>query len=400
VKTTEAIPTVSEERELKRSSLWRYFGFQNISAIYIFLVIFVLFATLVPLTTGQNSFLAPGTWANLFDTQAITVLAAIAVLIPLVTGVFNLAVGAEITFATMLVVVLQLNQSEGGGLWLALDLPWPVAVAIAVACGAIIGFISGTVVTRLKIDSFIATLGMSSILSATTYLISGNKPFAVPIGYGDFARTAVSLGGFLLTVPVMLLTVVAFVAWYVLERTPVGRRMYSAGFNAEGARLAGVNVKNLQHGSLVAGGIIAAFVGSIIASKFGGSATYGAGMLIPALSAVFLGSTQFKGGRFNVWGTVLALYVLALGVQGLLLLRVPDLFTDFFYGVALIGAVARSRWERTKKRAGAVRRATTFGSEAKARLAKEQEAESPVEAVLDSASTTLGEELSDGSRPD
>jgi len=365
VKKTEGIPTVTDSgKAVSSGSEWRrLLSFQNISAIYIFVVIFVIFSILVPALTGTQSFLAPGTWANLLDTQSLTVLAAIAVLIPLTAGVFNLAVGAEISFAMMLCIVLQLPSAQyQKDLGLALGLPWPVAAIITVLAGGLIGLVSGLVVTRLKIDSFIATLGMSSILIALAYLISANRPFSVPAGFGSLSAANIPLGPFRLTLPVIVLIVIAVVGWYVLERTPIGRRMYAAGFNPDGARLSGVNVSRLQLGALVVGGLIAGVIGVLASSKFGGSPGYGNGMLLPALAAVFLGSTQFKGGRFNIWGTVLALYVLAVGIQGFLLVRVPDWITDFFYGVALIGAVAMSRWERTSKRLGAVKRATTLGS--------------------------------------
>jgi len=379
VKKTEAVATVTEDTKGSGSTWGRYFSFQNISAVYIFAIIFVLFSILVPVITGKQTFLAAGTWAALLDTQSLTVLAAIAVLIPLVSGVFNLAVGAEISFATMLCVVLQLPSDQyQKDLFLAFGLPWPIAVVITIIVGGLVGTLSGWVVTKLKIDSFIATLGMSSILTALTYLISANRPFAVPIGYDAVAKWAIPLGTFRLTLPVIVLIVVAFIAWYVLERTPVGRRMYAAGFNPDGARLSGVNVGRLQWGSLVAGGLIAGVIGTLVASKFGGTTAYGIGMLLPALAAVFLGSTQFKGGRFNIWGTVLALYVLAVGIQGFLLVKVPDWITDFFYGIALIAAVAMSRWERTAKRTKAIRQATSFTKEQKANAAAANAAEPEV----------------------
>ena len=373
MKKTEAVATMTDgTRAVKGPSVFsRYFSPRNISAVYLFILIFIVFAIWTPQT-----FLTPGTWANLLDTNSLVVLAAIAVLIPLTTGVFNLAIGAEIALTMMLCITLQIPHEQQSDLFLAVGMPWWMAAIIAVVVATLVGMLSGWVVTKLKIDSFIATLGMSSIIGAITYLISQNKPFAASPEFQQLAATAVPLGGFRLTVPVIVLIIVALAVWYVLERTPVGRRMYAAGFNPDGARLSGVNVARLQWGSLVAGGFIAGVIGVLSASKFGGSVAYGGGMLLPALAAVFLGSTQFKGGRFNVWGTVLALYVLAVGVQGLLLVKVPKEYSNFLYGVALIVAVAVSRWERTGKRTRAIRQATTFTKEGKEKLAAEAAAES------------------------
>ena len=368
MKKTESISTVTEGTKTApvAASNWRrILSFRNISALYIFVVIFALFAIITPRT-----FLAPGTWVLLLDEQTITVLAALAVLIPLNVAVFNLAIGAEVGFAVILVAVLQVN----------LQLPWPLAVVLALAAGALIGVISGLIITRLKIDSFIATLGMSSLLTAGLVLMSGQRQvLGLGEGFRDFATGGIPLGGtFKLTWPFIIMIVVALLLWYVMEKTPLGRRMYAAGFNPDGARLSGVNVARLQIGALVVGGIVAALAGTLLASRINaGDPTVGPNLLLPALTAVFLGSTQFKGGRFNVWGTVVSVYVLAVGVKGLQLLGATDWVENAFNGLALLGAVALSRWERTSKRTAAIKRATTFGRKARTELAEQQAADDP-----------------------
>ena len=97
-----------------------------------------------------------------------------------------------------------------------------------------------------------------------------------------------------------------------------------------------------------------------VGSHWCGSASLGPSLLLPALTAVFLGSTQFRGGRFNIWGTVVAVYVLAVGIKGLQLVGAPNWINLLFNGLALLIAVGLSRWERTSKVTGAIRRATTI----------------------------------------
>ncbi|WP_291037955.1 ABC transporter permease [Herbiconiux sp.] len=353
MKKTEAIqtvdPAVADRGPAKKNGVLAALSFRNISAIYIFVVLFAIFAIITPRT-----FLTPGTWLVLLDAQSITVLAAIAVLIPLVNGVFNLAIGAEVGFAVILVAVLQTK----------LNMPWGLAIAVAILIGAFIGLVSGLIITKGKIDSFIATLGMSSILLAGLAFLSENRQIiGLQDGFRLFATGGLPLvpdnPNFKLTNPVFIMLIVAFIVWYLLERTPVGRRMYAAGYNPDGARLSGVNVGRLQIASLVAGGIIAALAGVLLASRINaGDPTVGPGLLLPALTAVFLGSTQFKGGRFNVWGTVISVYVLAVGIKGLQLLGAQNWVSDLFNGVALLAAVGLSRWERTAKRGSAIKRAT------------------------------------------
>ncbi|THG30093.1 ABC transporter permease [Naasia lichenicola] len=314
-------------------------SFRNISAIYIFIAIFAIFSIVTPRT-----FLQQGVWRTLLDAQSITVIAAIAVMIPLVTGSFNLAIGAEIGFAGILVAVLQVK----------LGMPFMTAIPLTLLAGALIGLVSGLIITKGRIDSFIATLGLSSILLAGLAWMSSSKQI---IGLQDGFRGIATGSFFGITVPTYVMVVVALIAWYVLERTSVGRRMYAAGYNPEGSRLAGVDVVRLKIGALVAGGFIAAVAGVLLTSRLNtGEPTVGPGLLLPALTAVFLGSTQFRGGRFNVWGTVLAVYVLATGIKGLQLIGSPPWISDLFNGVALLAAVGLSQWERVAGRASMIRR--------------------------------------------
>src|SRR5690606_14308786 len=104
VSTTKAAPATAEATTpIAPTRGWRTsLSFQNISAIYIFVALFIVFSISTPRT-----FLTPGTWLSMLDAEAVTVMAAIAVMIPLVCGVFNLAIGAEIAWAVMLVAVLQ-----------------------------------------------------------------------------------------------------------------------------------------------------------------------------------------------------------------------------------------------------------------------------------------------------
>ena len=322
-----------------RGAVLRALSFRNISAVYIFVAMFAVFSLWIP-----EKFLQPGVWRSLLDAEALTGLAALAALIPLVAGSLNLAVGAQVGFSAILSAWL-LSRA---GLPIALQLP---AVLLA---GAAIGLVTGLVITRLRVEPIIATLGMSSILLAGMAWISGSQQI-LDLG-PDYRWIATGqLGG--VTFPVYILLAVAVASWYVLERTPVGRRMYSAGFNPEAARLAGVHVERLRVGALVAGGAIAALAGALLTSRINaGDPTVGPSFLLPALTAVFLGSTQFKGGRFNVWGTIISMYVLAVGIKGLQLAGSPRWVNDLFYGLALILAVALSQWERTARRGSAVGR--------------------------------------------
>jgi ribose transport system permease protein len=323
--------------------LARALSFRNISAIYIFIVMFIVFSIWVP-----HTFLQWNTWKALFDAQAVTAILAVGLVIALSAGTFDLAIGTELGFGAIFVA------------WLLVDkgVPLVPAFILTVIAGGVIGLANGLLVTKVRIDSFIATLGMSSVLLAVIAWVSNSQQI---LGVGSSFEKLGTSEIFGLTLPVYLMLVVGLVVWYVLERTPLGRRVYATGGNIEAARLAGVRVSAVVIGSLIACGAIAAFAGMLETANLGtGDPTIGPSYLLPAFSAAFLGSTQFRGGRFNVWGTIVAVIVLATGVKGLQLAGAPIWIPDLFNGAALLIAVGLAKWETTSMRAGAVRRLLRF----------------------------------------
>jgi ribose transport system permease protein len=319
--------------------LRRALSFRNISAIYIFVAMFIIFAIWVP-----DTFLKWETWRALFDDQAVTAILAIGLVIALSAGAFDLALGAELGFGSILVAWLLVHEGLG-------TIP---AIGLTLIAGALIGLANGLLIVKARIDSFIGTLGMSSILLAAIAWVSNSQQIlGVSNGFQDLGTSQI-LG---LNPAVYLMLVASLITWYVLERTPLGRRVYATGGNIEAARLAGVRVDAVLIGSLIACATIAAFAGVLVSANLGaGDPTIGPAYLLPAFSAAFLGSTQFRGGRFNVWGTIVAVIVLATGVKGLQLAGAPIWIPDLFNGVALLLAVGLAKWETTATRAGAIRR--------------------------------------------
>jgi ribose transport system permease protein len=206
------------------------------------------------------------------------------------------------------------------------------------------------------VNSFIATLGMGSVLSAVEVIISSNSQPIPPssTAWNNFTQTTV--GGF--QIVVLYLVIIAFFLWWVTAHTPVGRYLYAIGGNTEAARLSGVRINRYTTLSLVSSATIAGLAGVMFSSLNGPSLDFGPTLLLPAFAAAFLGSTQLIPGRFNVWGTLLAIYVLATGVQGLQLVSGASWLNDMFNGVALIIAVALS----------IKRSPSTLGARIKARL--------------------------------
>ncbi len=160
-----------------------------------------------------------------------------------------------------------------------------------------------------------------------------------------------------ITYPVYFMFLVALVVWYVLERTPAGRRVYATGGNIDAARLAGVGTATTIILSLIACGVIASAAGALVSSRLAtGDPTVGPSYLLPAFAAAFLGSTQFRGGHYNVWGTVFAVYLLGMGVKGLQLAGAPLWIPELFNDVALLLAVGIAKRQGAIGRTGALSR--------------------------------------------
>jgi ribose transport system permease protein len=338
---TERASAPAPKRDLSR--LARLLSFRNISALYVFVVIFIVFSIWVP-----DTFLSWDTWKALISAQAITALLAVGLVIALSAGAFDLSIGATLGFGSILVAWLLAKRGVA-------IVP---AVALSILGGLAVGVLNGLFVVKARIDSFIATLGMSSILLAMIAWISSSQQI---LGLSNSFQKLGTTEIFGLTLPVYLMLAVALVAWYVLECTPVGRPVDATGGNIEAARLAGVRTGAVIVLALACCGAIATFSGVLVSSSLGtGDPTIGPAYLLPAFSAAFLGSTQFRGGRFNVWGTVVAVYVLAAGVKGLQLAGAPIWIPDLFNGVALLLAVGLAKYQGTARRAGAVKRLVRF----------------------------------------
>jgi ribose transport system permease protein len=190
------------------------------------------------------------------------------------------------------------------------------------------------------------------VLQAFVALISGDASITglrLSQGFAKLGQDPIAG----LTPGVYYLVLVALALWYVLEHTGVGRRFYATGFNAEASRLAGIATQRLRFASLIVSALIAGFAGIVLASNLtSGSPTSGTSYLLPAFAAAFLGATQLRAGRFNAWGTVIAVLMLGTGISGLGLAAAPAWAPSMFTGVVLIAALALTGAQRRNVRAG------------------------------------------------
>lgn len=308
---------------------WNKLHPRNVGVVYLYALIWIVFTAWT-----SDTWLTWLTHRSVLNQNAILMIVALGLLVPLSAGVFDLSIAATISASAVLVSWGIVEQG-----W-----PIPVAIAAALALGLVIGAVNGFLVVTIRIDSFIATLGMSSILTAFAVWRSNNRSI---LGFPDAFKSISTELAWGLNKTVLYALLVAIALWFVLEHTALGRYLFATGGAREAARLAGVQTDRYVWGSLVTSAFFAALAGVLLASQFGSTqAQSGAPYLLPAFAAAFLGATQFKR-RFNAWGAVLAVFVLQSGVKGLQLAGVGSTWIEsLFFGVALIVAVGFSSYRK------------------------------------------------------
>jgi ribose transport system permease protein len=307
----------------------------NIGSVYVLAAMIVVFWLWAPGAFGHET-----TVSQILDTSAVTALVSLGLLVPLAAGVFDLAVGYTMSMSG--VVAAYFAARTGIGLIPSLLLALLVALAI--------GLVNAVTVVVLKIDSFIATLAVSSIVGALSILVTNDEPISESSLAGSFSRLGQTIIFSGITLPVIYMLVVAVVMWWMFDHTATGRRLYATGYNEAAARLAGVPTRRIRFVALVTSSFFAGIAGIVLASIISsGDPTSGLSYLLSAFAACFFGATQLKRGRFNSWGTILAIIVLSTGSVGLGLAGAPQWAPDMLDGVVLLAALILSNFDRSAR---------------------------------------------------
>ena len=264
-------------------------------------------------------------------TQAVLLIVALAVTIPLASGDFDLSIGFTLNLTMAMTAYISV---EAGWHWL-------LALVLAVLVGVGVGIVNAFLIVILDVSAFVVTLGMATVLQGLMFVITGGRViFGLPDQITNISRHEF----FDIPLVTWYAFALAVVLWYVYEHTPLGGYLTFVGQARTAAGLAGVPVKHVRFGAFVAAATICGIAGVLAAAQLGGSdPNVGPTVLLPAYAAAFLGATTIKVGRFNSWGTVLALFLLATGVTGLQLMGAPFFVDPLFNGAALVLAVTFAR---------------------------------------------------------
>jgi ribose transport system permease protein len=300
----------------------------------------VILAAIFALMTGGN-FLSITNMQSIGRNSAGLILLAIGLTFVLGAGHIDLSVGATLVLSSVVAAKTTAVLSVSGDVGAATAL----GACAALATGIVMGLINGLLVTKLKINSFVVTLGTMGIgIGAAQVITNGSNVTGLPSELqGQFG-----LGTWLgVPLPLLLAIVVGAAAALVLWQTVFGRHTLAVGSAENGARRAGVRVQTTTVGVFLLAGTLAGLAGFLDISRFGTTAISGhETTMLQALSAVIIGGTSLYGGRASVLGAVIATFITTVLTAGFVMIGVSSFYQRIAIGVVLIFAVWVDRVRR------------------------------------------------------
>ena len=302
--------------------------------------IFARYATIIGLVLmilafsilSPKAFPTLSNFTNVLNQASLAMIIAGGLTLAVVVGELDLSIGFAASLHGILVTGLIVHDK----------LPIPVAIILVIALGAVIGVINGFIVTKMKVNSVIATLGVGTIITGAAFAYSAGVPIVAGV---PEAFLQLSLGRWLFGIPnnIVIMVLVLGALWVLVERTAIGQEIQAVGGNAAAARLSGIDVDRIKTIGFVISGMCAALTGILLASRLGSGTTSAAdSYLLTAFAAVFLGSATLRDGEFHVLGTLVGALIIAFGFNGLNIFGAPTFSQYVFQGTILIVAVGLS----------------------------------------------------------
>ncbi len=308
--------------------------------VFLTIALAILFSVLLP-----NTFPTLFNLRSILSDKSIIALLALAAMIPMITGKIDLTVGYGIVLWHILAISLQTRY----------NVPWPIAILIVLSCAALFGMLNGLLVELAQIDSFIATLGTGTVLYAVAMWHSGGRQVVGELPAGFIALAGADFFG--LPVAAFYVLGVALVLWLATEFMPLGRALYVIGANPRAAELNGIAVRKHVMLAFVASGFLSGCAGVLLASRLQiGQASVGLEFLLPALVGAFLGSTTIRPGRVNVWGTLIGVAILAIGISGIQQFGGAFYVEPLFNGLTLLVSIGIAGWAQQRRNTSIKRR--------------------------------------------
>lgn len=277
-------------------------------------------------------FRTSGNFLSLLRQSSINGFIAFGMTFVILTGAIDLSVGSVLALSTALCAGMITSGVPAG-----------IAMAASLLIGAFLGLISGMLVTKGRLQPFIATLITMTAYRGLTMIYTNGKPIS-RLGESVLLKSIGKGDVFGIPVPVILLILMFLLFWFLLTKTTFGRYIYATGSNWKAAELAGVNIRKTKVTAYVISGVMAALSGLILLSRLNSAQpTLGSGYELDAIAAVALGGTSMSGGRGKIYGTFIGVLIIAVLNNSLNILGVSSYYQDVIKGLVILTAVLSDR---------------------------------------------------------
>lgn len=263
---------------------------------------------------------------NVFTQVSVNAIIAVGMCFVILTGGIDLSVGSTLAIAGAIAASLaQKNVNI------------VLILVLTIIIGGLIGLVNGIIVAKGKIQAFIVTLATMTVFRGVTYVYTDGTPIS---GLGTnftFIGNGTILG---IPLPVIIIVIVALIAWYVLTQTRYGRYVYAVGGNEDSSRLSGINTDKIKALVYVLSGAAAALSAIVVTSRIGSaSPNAGSGFELDAIAAVVLGGTSLSGGEGSLTGTIIGAMIIGVLNNGLNLMNVSPFYQSIVKGLVILLAV-------------------------------------------------------------
>ena len=305
-------------------SIFSRIRFRDAGTVVGLLLICLIFAVLTP------SFMTAPNLVNILQQSSINACIALGMTLVIISGGIDLSVGPVAALSGVL-----------GATMMVAGVPVPLAIMAALAIGVFCGFLTGALITWGGLQPFIVTLGGLSVYRALALIYTGGTPvFGLPDGFRAFTNGA----AFGIPHPVLIVAVLALLAWVVLTKTPLGEYFMAVGGNPEAARVAGVPVTMTKMAAYMISGALASIASLILIGRLGAAEpTLGNLWELDAIAAAAIGGASLMGGRGSIFGTLVGCIILGALRNGLTLMNVQAFYQLLATGIIIIVAMLIDR---------------------------------------------------------
>jgi ribose transport system permease protein/L-arabinose transport system permease protein len=341
-------------------------GADNLSLLLALFILVFLITVASPwfgLTGGDRFF----SWQNLMNSlaQAIVIVGLLAIgeTVVIIAGGLDISVGSVASIGSVVSASVLVGVGTVGAFGILPQNSMIVAIVAGIVAGMLAGAVNGFIVTVLRVNPIIATLGTLAAFAGIAFLLAPDgKPIGV-VTQSDFTNLA--RGRLFLDLPIpplngsdwtgipiltVILVIVAAIFHIIMAYTDFGRAIYAVGGNAVAARLAGINLNRVRLFMYVLSGGVAGLAGVLLTARTtSGNPINGVGLELQAITAVFLGGAATAGGKGTIVGTFLAVIMVGVLNNGMNLLGFNTFVQRVALGLLLIGAVAISQWRQARE---------------------------------------------------